>query len=66
MRQICKAVAAATALQGACGATIFKAAKDLRICFWSSYLPRTAEMLRCAQHDRIEVFHTFSAFAALP
>ncbi len=40
-------------------AAILGAAKDPRGCFGSNELRRTAEMLRCAQHDRIEFFHTF-------
>jgi len=39
-------------------AVILSAAKDLRSCFCSNYLRRTAGMLRCAQHDRIEFLHT--------
>jgi hypothetical protein len=35
-------------------------ANDPSSCFWSSYLRRTAEMLRWAQHDRVEFFHTLS------
>ena len=38
------------------GVPIFMAAKDLGSCFWFKYLRKTAEMLRCAQHDRLPIF----------
>jgi hypothetical protein len=41
-------------------AVTLRGAKDPSSCFWSSFLRRTAEMLRCAQHDRVRFFHTFS------
>jgi hypothetical protein len=40
-------------------AVILSEAKDLRSCFCFNDLRTTAEMLRCAQHDRIEFFHSF-------
>ena len=43
----------AAALQGAFGTAIFMEAKDLSRCLRFKDLRTTAEMLRCAQHDRI-------------
>jgi len=43
-------------------AVILSEAKDLGSCFWCRYLRRTAEMLRCAQHDRVEFVHAFGGF----
>src|SRR5208283_2680817 len=42
-------------------AVVLSAAKDLRSCFLINELRTTAEMLRCAQHDRFKFFDTFSA-----
>ena len=38
---------------------ILSVAKDLSSCFCFKDLRTTVGMLRCAQHDRIEFFHTF-------
>ena len=55
MRHMCKAVAAATALQGACGATIFKAARNLALACGGrnqSKIPRYARNDNCKLNVR--------------
>jgi hypothetical protein len=40
-------------------AVVLSEAKDLGSCSSFNYLRKTAEMLRCAQHDTFEFFQTF-------
>jgi hypothetical protein len=46
------------------GHVILSVAKDLRSCFCYNELRRTAEMLRCAQHDRFRFFSHLRSLSA--